>query len=523
MPFDSISPQMIETSTTVGRLNSKTIATPSKESIENAIHKFGIRYQVKARPDGSLSFETHDLGLNTIIEIENNTELSIADAIKLQSFIDSGKLRCQSPFRDSTSVAAFLSLGSDNKPFIFDSGTDTKHWLNDSDWDNLKKINQKIHNIDITPLFDLSSASITQYLDSPPPKIRWLLKDCMQAGKVGMITAKGGTGKSQFVLQMGISVATGEPLAGVFEIGEYGPVLLLAAEDDIDQIHRRLHNCVNTLSSITQDNVTFNQRLDKNLFIKSMVAENNLMTHAVRGGEVTQTDYADRLIATVADLPDLKLIIVDPASRFRGGDENASQDATRFVEALEKVAKATGAAVIVVHHMNKNSASSSEQTQDASRGSSAFTDGVRWQMNLATFTTKEASEYGIPDDERGSYLSVTNTKNNYAPMHSKVMLKRGEGGFLNCIELTSSKVKRTADVLSKVLEIISKETKLGKLYSKTGFVDKFGGMENPLGTANNALRKIVDEAIKSGKLAVQAKKLSVPGHAVPRAQIAEKV
>jgi RecA-family ATPase len=65
----------------------------------------------------------------------------------------------------------------------------------------------------------------------------------------------------------------------------------------------------------------------------------------------------DRLVLAAQQIPNLKLIVIDPASRFRGGDENASQDVTRFVEAVERVAQATGAAVLIIHHANKGSIS----------------------------------------------------------------------------------------------------------------------------------------------------------------------
>ncbi|MEK6193686.1 MAG: hypothetical protein N2F24_05605, partial [Deltaproteobacteria bacterium] len=45
----------------------------------------------------------------------------------------SGKIRCQTPFRDSSSYAGFVSTGKDGKPFLFDVGTGITHWLNESE------------------------------------------------------------------------------------------------------------------------------------------------------------------------------------------------------------------------------------------------------------------------------------------------------------------------------------------------------------------------------------------------------
>jgi RecA-family ATPase len=73
---------------------------------------------------------------------------------------------------------------------------------------------------------------------------------------------------------------------------------------------------------------------------------------------------------------------------------------TRFVEAVERVAQATGATVLIIHHANKGSINAVEQNQSASRGSSALTDGVRLQMNLATMDANGAKKFGIPEEQR---------------------------------------------------------------------------------------------------------------------------
>src|SRR5690606_14169428 len=99
---------------------------------------------------------------------------------------------------------------------------------------------------------------------------------------------------------------------------------------------------------------------------------------------VRQTEIVEQLLCVTKAIPDLKLIIFDPVSRYRGGQENSNEDATRFIEAAERIAKATGATVLLLHHANKGSMSAEERNQNAARGASALTDGARWQMNLRT-------------------------------------------------------------------------------------------------------------------------------------------
>ncbi len=515
MQFDPISPQKFEATTTGGMLNTARVVTPPIERVERAAKAIGVTYKVSAKADGSLDFSTYDLALDAVLETQDYGDITIAEAMELIATTSGSKIRCQSPVRDSSSFAAFMARGSDGRPFIYDSGTGTKHWLSAADWLFIKGKDST----NVVPLFALSSAGVKKYLDNEPPKRRWLLEDCFPAEKVGMLIATGGTGKSQFALQLAISVATGEGLAGAWQIGEHGAVLALFAEDDDEEIHRRFRNCINSTALGVRDAVEFYKRLESNLYVKSMVAGNNLLTTAVRGSEVAQTDYVQRLALTVAGLPNIKLIIIDPASRFRGGDENASQDVTRFVEALEAIAKATGAAVLVLHHMNKAAANSTEQSQGASRGSSALTDGVRWQMNLATFTKAEAAEHNIPDDQRGYYLTATVTKNNYAAPQPKVILKRGDGGYLHSITLASNKEVKAQDLNGKIMQLVVDEEKAGRTYSKSAFSTKFGGISMTLAVGENTVRKALDALILSGKLIQRGGKLAAYGQAVPRAKI----
>ena len=80
---------------------------------------------------------------------------------------------------------------------------------------------------------------------------------------------------------------------------------------------------------------------------------------------------------------DWSLVVLDPLSRFAGPDveiDNAA--ATRVVQCFERLTETRGnPTVLVSHHTNKASRSGTSSAV-AARGSSALTDGVRWQANL---------------------------------------------------------------------------------------------------------------------------------------------
>lgn len=341
----------------------------------------------------------------------------------------------------------------------------------------------------LQPLFDVRDASTKNMLSIQPPEQIWLLTNCLPYGKVGMLIAPGGTGKSMFALQLAIAVATGGKFLGHWEVGNVGTSLLLFAEEDTEEIHRRLHRIASTSSPEELTNI------GNRVLVKSMAVEDNLMTRADKAGNVTLTEYVDRLELTVKDIADLKLIVVDPASRFRGGNENAAEDTTRFVQALERLRHLTGATILVVHHVNKGS-TNLEANQNAARGSSAMTDGVRWQMNLHKPSAADIKKYRIEEHLRQNYLLAAVTKNNYGPPQSDLLILRGDGGILHAANQNNSSKSNE----EKIIELIKSEANLGKIYSANKFEKQFGGQEKNLQIGTLSVRKLILQMIRNGQL-----------------------
>lgn len=370
---------------------------------------------------------------------------------------------------------------------------------------NHPELTHRSTSAEVIPLFPRSEARIDRYLEREPAPRRWLLTDCLPQGKVGALIAPGGTGKSQFLLQLAVSVATGQPFL-TWSIGEPGGVLCLFAEDDDEEIHRRFHRiyCRMTCSSAVDDEAL--KRLKENLHIRSMVGLDNLMTIADRGtGEVRPTDYAERLILVAQEIPNLRLIVIDPGSRFRGGDENVAQDTTRFIEVMEKVSRCTGANVLVAHHANKGSMQAGEASQSAQRGSSAFTDGVRWQMNLSYLSEKEQRQFNIDANEKRLYLTAAVTKNNYGPPGSDLVLHREEDGLLVPANVVLEPTASDAELLRKVKSRLILEMRAGAIYTRSRFEESFGGIKGEFKIGKNALRTKLSQWIKNKQLVIGTK------------------
>jgi hypothetical protein len=74
-----------------------------------------------------LEMTCEDLTMGTELELEGGEVSTVAELMHRP--VLSEKIRCQAPFRASTSMAAFYAVGPVYGPFVFDSGTGIKHML----------------------------------------------------------------------------------------------------------------------------------------------------------------------------------------------------------------------------------------------------------------------------------------------------------------------------------------------------------------------------------------------------------
>lgn len=90
--------------------------------------------------------------------------------------------------------------------------------------------------------------------------------------------------------------------------------------------------------------------------------------------EVPFGEYLRRL----RKMPDVPIIVIDPARKYLSGDENDAEVVSEFFEAIEEFAIEKKTAMIVVHHLQKGAnPQSARQVLDELRGSQVFIDRPR--------------------------------------------------------------------------------------------------------------------------------------------------
>ena len=254
----------------------------------------------------------------------------------------------------------------------------------------------------------------------------------LTAGSVGTVVGAGGVGKTMLLTQLGMAVATGSPAFDNPLTPRSAParVVLIAAEESSDILRIRLHAIKNWMdlqrekcsaSTVAADN-DFTALLEKNLLLVPAAGQSVAL---VNNGATTE------FFATLCQFClGARLIIIDPLRRLHDGDENSSSAMTHIVQILEALAKHTGAAVIAAHHVGKGAIfNDAADLAAASRGSSALTDAVRWQVNLSAMSETVARKHGLWGQHK-SYACLNFAKANYIAPEPTIWLKRLGGGVL---------------------------------------------------------------------------------------------
>ena len=170
--------------------------------------------------------------------------------------------------------------------------------------------------------------------DVAPEPVHWLWNGYVARGKVNLVAGDPGLGKSWATLDVAARVTVGGETPDRQHIMEQGSVVLLTAEDGLAD--------------------TVRPRIDAQ-------GGNAQMVHVLEG--IIDAEGHERLPTLVDDIHHLEivvmstkshLVIVDPLNAYTGkADSHNDAQIRRALTPLAKMAERTGAAVLVVMHLNQ--------------------------------------------------------------------------------------------------------------------------------------------------------------------------
>src|ERR1051326_1251181 len=164
------------------------------------------------------------------------------------------------------------------------------------------------------------------------PDPEWLIDDVLPCG-LSVVAGQPGIGKSFLALDWSLAIANGRPWLG-HEVNA-GHVIYVSAEGG-SGIKNRIRAWKR------------HHEVERCPLFRGLLEPVNLPEPA------DVSSLLERI--RVLDSPP-ELVVIDTMARcFGGGDENAPKDMNAFITGADRIRAATGATILVVHHMPKNAA-----------------------------------------------------------------------------------------------------------------------------------------------------------------------
>ena len=245
-------------------------------------------------------------------------------------------------------------------------------------------------------------------LKRPVPLRKWIVQDLVPARTVSILSAHGGVGKTVATLQLLAAAASGGSWLGrdIDPIACFG----VFAEDDADELHRRLDAIVRVQASQDVDALELVSLADREAIL-AVPRDNNVLS-------------ATPLFSSLRDhalAMDARLVILDPAADLFGGDEINRAHVRAFISMLRRLAMDIDGAVLLTAHPSREGIRSG----DGYSGSTAWHNSVRSLLYLTR--PKPASSDDRSDTDR---RTLKHLKSNLGPLAGDIDLRWQEGVFV---------------------------------------------------------------------------------------------
>ncbi len=168
------------------------------------------------------------------------------------------------------------------------------------------------------------------------PHMRWLVDGLWSRGGVGLLAGSPKSCKSWLGLDLAVSVASGTPCLGHFQVPRADPVLVYMAEDADHVVHERLQGLCR----------------HRNVALKGLplffISEPRI--------RLDRASDRERLTTTVGRVAP-RLLVLDPLVRMHAADENDAGAVSSLLAHLRELQRRFEVAILLVHHTRKSGAS----------------------------------------------------------------------------------------------------------------------------------------------------------------------
>jgi len=200
----------------------------------------------------------------------------------------------------------------------------------------------------------MSLPEILAYTDRP----EWLVDGVWMQEAVGWIVGTAKSYKSVTSLDLALSVASGEPFLGKYEVKNPGPVLMIQEEDPAWRVAPRV-------SSICEaKNIATPKMFDDgdSTILEIPGSDPVPMYAAIGDGFLFQDEEMQGHLEDALDHFQPRLVIFDPWFMLSMGvDEYKSGEIAHFLDTIKKWRDQYGCAIALIHHFRKGSGQNDER------------------------------------------------------------------------------------------------------------------------------------------------------------------
>lgn len=295
------------------------------------------------------------------------------------------------------------------------------------------------------------SQPATVFVGKAVPAQRWLAAEMVPARTVTLLYGDGGTGKSLVSLQLAFGVAASGKWLGL-DVAR-GPALFVTAEDEPEEVHRRIAAVTNG-SGLTLDDLGA-------LHWRSLSGQDAVLAAPNSKNLMEPTALFAALRAEIARLRPV-LLVLDTLADLFGGDEIKRIHARQFIQLLQGliVALPWDMSIVLLAHPSVAGMNSGTGTS----GSTAWSNSVRSRLYLERVFAKPRHKEDREKIEVDPDVRVLSTKKaNRTKQGGEIKVRWSAGRFIEHVAVAGSN-DAEADATDELvfLEIFDKMTRAGQ-------------------------------------------------------------
>lgn len=318
----------------------------------------------------------------------------------------------------------------------------------------------------------------------PVPPRQWLVHGLVPQKTVTLFSGDGGTGKSLLALQLAVAVAA--QTAWIGKTVNTGRVIFLSAEDDDDELHRRLDDILRA-EGRDYDNLS-------GLTLRSLAGEDALLAVDTQLALMQSALFEELDKRAAEEAP--ALIVIDTLADVHPANENDRAKVRQFVGILRGLAIKRKCAVLLLGHPSLTGLNSGTGTS----GSTAWNNSVRSRLYLARIT-----DNGFEPDPDARVLSTK--KANYGRTGGEINLKWEAGVFVAEAQPTGLDALAAGAKGERVfLKLLDAYTAQGRRVNasggKTYAPKEFAEHPESEGVTKRAFKAAMDRLLGEGKVRI---------------------